>query len=310
MPIPEVTDPWVAEHVTGVHERAANWLGSPGLAELIRKFGGPPITRDRNSLLELRAWSARNFDTRNGAERRDAPRSALTELQQQNLISAAGPLGLLRTPEPSVTAHDAVIVLAGATTGNRLRTALANEVLRSAPTTLLIGAASRRVLTEHEHGTDPDSWSDGTEWQNLRRMFDEGVQGIFADEWHEIRSDQGADLLRTTTSTGTVVELLIAPDRHGRRATTSEQLEVLAKLGAPEMRGSVLLVTSAIYVPYQFFAAAGALLKCATQRVEFIGTRTSTNGEPALLAQRVMQEVHAAIEAAIEVIGDGWGGEP
>jgi hypothetical protein len=296
----ETPDPWVADRVATVQERALKWLTSPHLGALIHAFGGPTVSDDKASLQELRSWSAKNFDKRQGVERRDSPSAQLTENQQQILIMAARPLGLLGTAAPTATDYDAIVVLAGATTGNRLRTVLANESHRKAPTQLLIGIASRRLLSEHEYGTDPDSRCDGTEWRNLQRMFEEHVDGIQIDAWRDSGGSRDGDELGTITSRGTAVELLIAPDRQGRRATTVEQLEFLAQRIPPDRRRSVMLVTSAIYVPYQFFAAAGVVLRFATRRVEVIGTTTSTEGDPANLAQRIMQEVHAAIEAAIQ----------
>jgi hypothetical protein len=81
----------------------------------------PPI-RDCEALVE---WSRRILDTRRGAERRDAIPTTWTPEHIRELLSAAGPLGLLHTAAPCRAAYDMTVLLGGATTGNRLRTALA-----------------------------------------------------------------------------------------------------------------------------------------------------------------------------------------
>jgi hypothetical protein len=66
---------------------------------------------------------------------------------------------------------------------------------------------------------------------------------------------------------------------------------------------SALVITSAIYAPYQFFAAVGQLLTAGLGHAELTGTPTSTGGAPLLLAQRLGQEIHAAITAATALTG-------
>jgi hypothetical protein len=71
----------------------------------------------------------------------------------------------------------------------------------------------------------------------------------------------------------------------------------------------LLLLTSAIYAPYQFFAVVPLLLGGSPRHVELVGTRTATeNVDRAVLAQRVAQEIHAAVSAAASVTaGRGTG---
>jgi len=92
------------------------------------------------------------------------------------------------------------------------------------------------------------------------------------------------------------IRMLTAPSsRPGWRADNGDAIQYLADRVPPPWRRSVLVVTSAIYVPYQFLVIAPLLLAEGSQRVEVVGTPTSTDGPPALLAQRVAQEVHATI---------------
>jgi hypothetical protein len=58
------------------------------------------------------------------------------------------------------------------------------------------------------------------------------------------------------------------------------------------------VITSAIYVPYQFLTAAPRLLSGEPAHVEVIGTPTATDVHRGLLAHRIGQEIHATVLAA------------
>jgi hypothetical protein len=62
--------------------------------------------------------------------------------------------------------------LGGATTGNRLRTALARDLeSRGVDLGMLVAVTAERALSDHEHASDPDSMEDRTEWANLLRYL-------------------------------------------------------------------------------------------------------------------------------------------
>ena len=99
------------------------------------------------------------------------------------------------------------------------------------------------------------------------------------------------------------VSLLIAPrDSQGRRPTTAQQLDFFCRRTLAANRSSALLITNAIYAPYQFFAGALVLLEKGSRRVELIGTETTVDASADLIYQRIAQEIHSAILAATAVI--------
>jgi hypothetical protein len=59
----------------------------------------------------------------------------------------------------------------------------------------------------------------------------------------------------------------------------------------------MLIITSAIYAPYQFFTIAPQLLAAGTEHAEFVSTAAQTTGDKAVLAQRIAQEIDSAINA-------------
>lgn len=289
--------PWVAAAPAEVPERARRWLTGDVLEQLIRQLGGPAPVIEH--LADLRVWSRSVLDTRRGAERREAQQLDLPHELLHALIEAAAPLGLVRTAAPIRSHYDAVIVLGGATTGNRLRTQLVRETLRTVDTSLLVALASDRPISRSELVDEPDSFADATEWGNLVREFDESF-GLEADQCDTSLRTEHDQAYRTRA--GIPVRVLVAPRDGDRRPTTPQQLAFLRDRIAVSNRQSVLLVTSAIYAPYQFFTGADAVLVDGAVHAELTGTETAMTGDLQRLAQRIGQEIHAAIDAAARLV--------
>lgn len=294
---------WVSGNQVDVLRCAARWLESAALRRLTAALDGPDrSTRDLEALAE---WSARALDTRRGAERWDAVPTTWTAGRTRALLAAAGPLGLLDTAAPCRTSYQTTVLLGGATTGNRLRTALARDLAsRGTDLGMLVAATAERALSDHEHASDPDSVADRTEWANLLRYLADAfgplhpgasmTGGTGSASWQDHEFD---------TATGTSLRVLVAPSSSAhRRANTSDGLTFLLDRIPLARRRHVLIITSAIYAPYQFFAGAPVVLSDGAEHVELVGTHTGTNGDTNLLAQRIAQEVHAAVNAATTIL--------
>ncbi|MDQ4032539.1 MAG: hypothetical protein M3332_09830 [Actinomycetota bacterium] len=169
---------------------------------------------------------------------------------------------------------------------------------------MLVAATAERVLSEHEHATDPDSTTDRTEWSNLLHYLDDAFGPLSMDtaaaggtgstSWQ----DQ-----QLAAAEGRNLRLLVAPSSSTqRRANTSDGLTFLLERIPPTQRCQILIITSAIYAPYQFFVGAPIVLSDGPEHVELVGTPTSTDGDTSLLAQRIAQEIHAAMNAATTLL--------
>lgn len=298
----------MAANPVDVLRTAARWLESAALQRLTAALGGPsPAAQDLGALVR---WSATILDTRRGAERRDAVPTTWTTDQIRALLSAAGPLGLLETAEPCRPSYDITILAGGATTGNRLRTALARDLLsRGVDLGILVAVTAERVLSDHEHATDPDSVADRTEWSNLLRYLADafgplrvGAATTGSTAWQDQEFD---------TAAGRNLRLLVAPSSSAhRRANTSDGLTFLLERIPPAQRRHILIITSAIYAPYQFFVGAPIVSSDGAEHVELVGTPTGTDGDTNLLAQRIAQEIHAAVSAATTLLPARLAHEP
>jgi hypothetical protein len=98
---------------------------------------------------------------------------------------------------------------------------------------------------------------------------------------------------------GTNLRVLVAPSSSAHRCVnTSDSLMFLLDRISLAQRRHVLVITSTMHAPYQFFAGAPVVLSDGVDHVELVGTPTGTDGDTNLLAQWIAQEIHAAVHAA------------
>jgi len=294
---------WVAAGPVDVLRTAQCWLESAAFQRLTATLGAPGlVSQDLHALV---MWSANVLDTRHGTERRNARATTWTADQIQALLSAAGPLGLLKTAQPRRSSYDITVLLGGATTGNRLRTALARDFIsQGVDLGMLVAVTAERALSDHEYATDPDSVGDRTEWSNVLRYLRNAfgplrvgpaiTGGTDSTAWQDRQFD---------TALGRNLRLLVAPSSSPhRRANTSDGITFLLQRIPSAKRRNILLITSAIYAPYQFFAGVPIISSDGARHVELVGTPTNTDGDAHLLTQRIAQEIHSALNAATRLL--------
>lgn len=291
---------WAASTVSDAVDIGCVWLTSPALSRLLNALGGPVVRNDREDLLELVEWSTDVLDTRRGSERQAATPVVLQDSHTAALVDAAGPLGMLNTPPPSLPRYDITIVLGGTTTGNNLRARFAAALsVDGIGIGEVVGLAAERALTDDERdATGYDTESEHLE-SVLSALFDqEGGGPLDATERKAKGKSETIGLERCGH------RLLTAPSsRPGKRADTEDAIRYLAHHVPASERESVLIITSAIYVSYQFLVVAPPLLADGSRYVEVVGTPTATDGPPGILAQRVGQEVHATIVTLARRLG-------
>ncbi len=257
-------------------------------------MGGPVDALAAGDLEVVVEWSIATLDTRGGGERRDAPPRVFDAETLAAALAVGQHLGLVDTPGPQRTSYDLTVVLGGTATGNRRRTGLTAEMADAGVDIgTVVALASNRPISASEHKSDPDSVQDRHEWSNLLRQMTSQFGPLRAEA--DAASDPSDRQFRGPSH---AVRSLVAPDRaNGGRPSTVDALQFLLER-VPGSRGSsALLVTSAIYVPYQFFAGAPVLLAGGLTWVEMVGTATATDGDQNLLTQRILQEVHAGLSA-------------
>lgn len=294
--------PWVAGRPGDVLAAARERLAAPALSALIRRLGGPGIQNFPGDLAAFLEWSRRVLDTRGGVERHEAPTVRFPRDTYSTFLSAGRELGMLAPRPPLLTGYDLTVILGGTVIGNHLRAALAADLAqRGISLGTVVGLTAHRPLTPLEL-TAVEPHSESSEWENLLREINGalGPATTWAPEIGEILDSYQSALDRDfTLGEGGPMRMLVAPSSEtGRRANTSDAVWYLTGKIPPAARTRVLLITSAIYTPYQYFLAAPILLSAGTRHAEIIGTRTSADAGLPLLCQRIAQEIHSAASAA------------
>jgi len=293
---------WLAQQPGDVPSAAAAWLATPALSALSRALGGPVVRRIPGDLPALAQWSRRVLDTRHGAERHEARRGDLPEPAIRLLAAAARDLGLLATRAPALRAYDTVVILGGTATGNRLRVALTAEFARQGTgMDVVAGLSAHRLITAGERTAEQVPPAEHTEWQNLLREISTAFH-VAASARPGPEAPAAGFLTALDQEfgdpAGRRIRILAAPSRdRNRRANTADAVDYLTRRIPAARRQRVLVVTSAIYAPYQFFTVSPPLLAAGTRHAELVGTPTQAAGGEALLAQRFAQEIHSAIQA-------------
>jgi hypothetical protein len=294
--------PWRARRKTSlsdIQERAARWLSTPALTDLFAAFGEPEITGIEHDADALATWATTHLDTRNGQERHEAPAFAFSHAQIDALLHAAIALGLVSTAVPTRDRYHATVLLGGTALGNQLRTEYARH-LESTGTRLgqVVALATNRPLTPSEQELTR-AFSHTTEWEHLAATVDELLGPIrpatglthepdHADEWIDIHMQRHAGEVRLMSAPSSTSE---------RRATTADAIAFLTRRIPATHRQDLLIITSSIYTPYQYFLVAPTLLRQGSELVEFVGTPTAPGTDLPKQAQRIAQEINSTLQA-------------
>jgi len=189
--------------------------------------------------------------------------------------------------------------MAGTTTANRLRVALAESASRAGVELgMVVGLASSRELPDWERARHADVVND-REWGDLATVLARTFGGAPATAPRDDELD-----LSLSRTPARELRILSAPDpSSGLRADSAQALDyLLSRLKRPLRR--VLVVTSSIYAPYTFFVAFGRLAGVSPTSIEVVGTSTDVTDAGPALAQRFAQEINSTLWAIDRYVTD------
>jgi hypothetical protein len=212
---------WMATSVRGSIELGVLWVISSEFRTLVDALGGPAVVDVDRDLPALVEWSSRTLDTRMGAERQAAAPVTFPDSQVAALLSAAGPLGLLRTQAPILPHYDITVVLGGTITGNELRTKLAEDFASTGiGIGQVVGLAADRAIAPGERDTNGHR----TEAEHLDSLLTVTFGRDHPDPWNEAHARQSVEPERSGRG-GSGTRILTAPSsRPGRRADTEDAI--------------------------------------------------------------------------------------
>lgn len=287
------------------------WARSAPLRDLVGAFGGQLPTGDTADILAyLDAFSARHWDFRAGRERLDATEPRLADPTHELVAAAADALGMRSTRAPTGRAYTHLLVLGGIAHACLPRAYHAGQLvaagaIEAAEVTAL---SSFRYLRPEEytlltalgiHGCryEVDVLTAGTRTAFTLGEPDKTDGQMYPDP----DTDKSWSAHTYRSGTGLVVHILAAPSSQPavRRATTVDTYHHWARQVTLTRHDRVLLVTTAIYVPYQHCDAIrilGLPYGCA---VDTVGVDPALVTEP-LLGKRYttgnyLQEIRSSI---------------
>ncbi|HRQ00921.1 MAG TPA: hypothetical protein PK781_10770 [Terrimesophilobacter sp.] len=220
-------------------------------------------------LAQLEELGSMYWDFRSGRERNLARHPELSPEQVEAITSSAHDLGLDGTEPPSRPHYDAVLMTGGMVRAGIVKPRFVRELVDSDVSfgeVVFVGAfrpfAGDEVRLARELGVAGSSSQGGDEWDamvtGLERAFPPTSPPVLVEHTGENRNASWRDL--SWLSGQQVVRAVAAPssDPRMRRADTADTFRFWAgRAGASA--GSVLVVTTPVYVPYQAAVAVRTL---------------------------------------------------
>jgi hypothetical protein len=298
-----------------LREDIDRWIRSPELAALAEVFGAPSPSLDTGPLL---AWyddlSSDHWDFRGGKERNLAERPTLTPEQTDAAMEAAAALGLSAPSPPSRDTYDYCLILGGLVRACVTRPRFAAELASQ-------GTAFEQVVALGGfRPLDGDEFAlaelMGIRASNEFQAMDAGIRQAFKIDYPATQKfgegSEGNSDWRIHDYAEARCSVVAAPssDPAIRRANSADTFVWWAER-EPEIYGAhVLLVTNAIYVPYQGSAATQVLGMRFGLQVETIGVSASAAdlGEhtQSFTASNYLQEIRSGIRGMRSLYTDTY----
>lgn len=302
-----------------IEQAVDGWLSTPSLSTLIERLGGK--APEGGALLDrcvaIAAFTQSNFDFRGRAgqgayrERWQAAEGDVDDELRQAVLCTADDLNMFRETRPSDRDFDAVLVLGGGRFSPRLRCEYAHELVEAldiaAPVYLL---GSPRTIDEVGERPATDTYAPGarTEFDLMCR----GAELAFSlddAEQLEFRStktplaDYREWMVRTYRLPGRRVVALSAPssEPQTRRPNTADTYEFLTRWSGAHRGSKVLVVTTQVFVPFQYFDALRMLQLPHGVDVTMAGFGPERGDRP-LTAEYFLQEINSGVQSALRLL--------
>jgi hypothetical protein len=277
------------------------WIEQPALRRIVEAEGG----RWPSGSLEQRVEALHDFsdrwDFRGGAERLEI-NPASSHDQGEKLLADAAELGMTTADRPVDDRYDHALVLGGTALASIYRLRRLYElrrdgldVGRTAVLTALraIGEPELQIVRERSEIAAVVDHSPRTEFDVMTRAVE-----LFSESSAEVEHtpNENPNLASALARFGGVFVLAAPSADPDRRANSRDNYDAyVGQIGPAE---SVLVVTSSIYLPYQFFVALQALGWEQPRTVEAVGFPPAWMQGILTGPQNVLQEIRSALFGA------------
>lgn len=249
------------ERIDFLFEEIDRWISSNELCELVNLFGGnidkSLSIKDRINLLNEFSdiWDYRKIQA-GGGERWDIFNDDFVDLHSEEILNLTSTLGLKDITTPEI-APDYILPLGGARLANLVRCQQAKEIVDNIGDNIkVVALGGKRPLNEIEKEyTVKYSPNAGTEFDALNS----GLEIAFGLEGTEYTENGYSDLnpnyswaIRKYNSGMELYSVAAPSSDPNRRANSIDTFEFFMKKFSINKGTKLLLVTSSIYVPFQF----------------------------------------------------------
>ena len=279
------------------------WLEQPALRSIVEREGGSWPTGDPLERAEaLHAFSER-WDRRGGRERLEAVAGEVHDAEA--LFPPAAELGLTTATQPLAAHYDHALVLGGTALANinrvrRLFELRASGVAIAHPVALtaLREIADGELNLVRAREDVVDMFQDGdTEFDVMTRA----VSHFSGETAHVTRvAHANANLASAEATVGDTLVVAAPSADPRRRANTRDNYAAYRRLILPG--DSVLIVTSSMYLPYQFFIGLQALGWDDAVTVEAVGFPPEWMGGVLTGPEAILQELRSALFGAVTTL--------
>jgi hypothetical protein len=282
-----------------------DWLDRPQLRHLVEQDGGswPQDGALVDRLRALHDFSQR-WNFRRGKERLQIAGGDASDIDPDDVMANAAALGMTTESPPRDQRYDHAIVLGGTALANLNRLRYLDELIAGGlEVGRVVALTALRKLPDDELGLVRERRELAALVDGAATEFDVFVTAaskMFGGEPNVTRHEhENPDLSGARAEIGSV-SVLAAPSADGkRRADTSDNYAVYAS----EIHDgdSVLIVTSSIYLPYQFFVGLRALALSRSGTVEAVGFPPAWMGGVLTGPTNVLQELRSAFYGALNL---------
>jgi hypothetical protein len=284
-----------------VRDFIGDWMEQPALRRIVEAEGGRWPSGSLEQTVEALHDFSDRWDFRGGAERLEIDPAASHD-HDENLLADAAELGMTTADRPIADQYDHALVLGGTALASvyRLRRlyelrAGGLDIGRTAVLTALreIGEPELQIVRERPEIAAVVDYSPRTEFDVMTRAVE-----LFSESRAEVEHtpNENPNLASALARLGDVLVLAAPSADPGRRANSRDNYD--AYVGQIGPADSILVVTSSIYLPYQFFVALQALGWEQPRTVEAVGFPPAWMQGILTGPQNVLQEIRSAFFGA------------
>lgn len=285
-----------------------DWISRPALRKLVETYGGTWPTGSLEDVVAELVDFSEIWDYRGGERNRHMFHDDQDEPDPNAELTywSAEELGMINPPAPSQRTYDYLLILGGLATGVEPRVGyaarLVDEGLEIRKQIAALG--SFRQLTDRElpiaaRYTPSGRYEIDHLSAMLGDMFDSSEKWSYVSTGDPEESPALASLVSTLErSDGPDLATYAAASSEPfkRPANTADTYDFLGDVAQMNAGERVLIVTSAIYLPYQHFDAVRTLRKLSLA-IETIGVRREQRG-PTHPPRAYRQEMRSALRSA------------